>query len=62
MALGFVFALVAFLAVAFVLLAAYLAIRSRWIRLSVGLSFFRAELEADKSPPPDDKARPRKHG
>ena len=51
MALFFVLALVAFLAVSFVLLATYLAVRSRWIRLSVGLSYFHADLEADKSPP-----------
>ena len=62
MALFFVFALLAFLVVSFILLAAYLAVRSRWIRLSVALSFFHAELEADKSSPPDDNARPRKHG
>jgi len=61
-ALGFVFALVAFLAISFVSLATYLAIRSRWIRLSFGAPFIHAELEADKSFPPDDKARPRKRG
>ena len=62
MTLGFVFVLVSFLAISFILLATYLAIRSRWIRLSFGAPFIHAELEADKSPSPDDKARPRKHG
>jgi hypothetical protein len=62
MTLGFVFALLAFLAVSFVMLSAYLAVRSKWIRLSFGLSFFHAELEADKWPPSDDQAKQSKRG
>jgi len=49
-ALVFILALVALLAVWFILLATYLAVRSRRIRLSFGAPFIHAELEADKSP------------
>jgi hypothetical protein len=57
MALGFIFALVAFLAVSFILLAAYLAVHSERIRLSFGVPFIHAELEADKSRPVDQRLR-----
>jgi len=57
MAPFFIFALVAFLAISFVALAAYLAVRSRWIRLSFGSPLLHAELEAEKSAPPNNQAQ-----
>jgi hypothetical protein len=47
----FVFAFAAFLVISFVALATYLAIRSRWIRVSFGSPLLHAELGAEKPPP-----------